>query len=74
MDFYGMAARWPAGTRLVIVHGTADTTVPCAESQELVLHIPAARLVQVESADHNFTQHAAQLERAVLKSVGVGGG
>lgn len=70
MDYYGMAARWPSGTQLVIVHGTADTTVACAESEELAPLVPGARLVLVEGADHNFTAHAGQLERAVLEAVG----
>lgn len=39
----------------LIVHGTADESVPFSQSQKLAAHIPLATLVPIEGSDHRYT-------------------
>ncbi|KAL6784689.1 hypothetical protein ACKKBF_B02800 [Auxenochlorella protothecoides x Auxenochlorella symbiontica] len=69
IDVEALATRWPAGTRLVLIHGREDTTIPWQEAEYLGGLLPHARTVYIPGANHNFTNHAAELEGAVLEAV-----
>jgi dienelactone hydrolase len=37
-----------------IIHGTADTNIPFANSEGIIASLPQGKLVSIESADHSF--------------------
>ena len=69
LDVPALARAWPAQSELVLVHGTGDATIPWQEAAWLQGLAPRATTVWVEGADHNYTRHAAELEREVLRAV-----
>lgn len=69
LDIPGLAAKWPAQTELVLIHGTADVTIPWQEAQWVSTLIPQARTVFVEGADHNYKRHADALEETVISEI-----
>ena len=51
----------------LVLHGTADSTVPYAKGQDVAATIPGARLVTFEGAGHNFLVAATdEANRATL--------
>ena len=76
-------ARLPSTTRLLLVHGDADATVPPASLAAFdgeTGHVAKKRVVRVPGADHNFTSPAAaaalvdELVAWVVVAVEAGGG
>ena len=54
----------------LLVHGSADTVVPCAESREVAALAPQATLHELEGADHLFSgAHEAQAAALVASWV-----
>ncbi|KAI7836013.1 hypothetical protein COHA_010097 [Chlorella ohadii] len=54
-----MARSVPPTVCMLCLHGTADTTIPYADSELCASLVPNSRLILVEGADHNFTGEAA---------------
>jgi pimeloyl-ACP methyl ester carboxylesterase len=53
----------------LIVHGTADRTVPFAHAERAARRIPSARLLPVTGADHALTLVAPQALGAIATAV-----
>jgi len=67
-DMAGAAARIPASTRVLHVHGTADRVVPAADAVEFHRRVPSSALRLVDGASHNFSreEHRAEVVSAVV--------
>jgi predicted esterase len=64
----GKGERLPAGTRAIVIHGTADDVVPIEGSRTLVGNSgPNVHLWEIESGDHrlNSTLEDGTLARAI---------
>lgn len=52
---------------VLIIHGTADTTVPVTYSEKAVSQYASARLVTIEGAGHGFTGEDLELATTYIK-------
>lgn len=71
LDMEAAARAVPPTTRLLLLHGTADVTIPWEESRECAALVAGAELALVDGADHNFTRaaHAAEMVARVVEFV-----
>lgn len=56
-------------TRVLTMHGSADTTIPLEDGREFQRRIAGSELVAIEGADHNFVaepRYAQELIEAVV--------
>ena len=53
----------------LLVHGTADDVVPVQDSRDIRQHVPAATLVEIDGADHLFSEHTSQATDALINWV-----
>ncbi|HTO04253.1 MAG TPA: alpha/beta fold hydrolase [Opitutus sp.] len=50
----------------LLVHGTADDVVPVQDSRDIGRHVPEAKRVEIDGADHLFSEHTPQVTDAVV--------
>ena len=67
LDMEGAARAVPASTRVLCLHGTADTVIPWQESQDAAALLAGGELRLVEGANHNYTRHAEEMAQAVVQ-------
>lgn len=72
LDMEGAARCIGTGTtKILVLHGTGDDTIPWLESKECaeIIGEGHAELVTIEGADHNYTQHGREMAAEVLKFI-----
>ncbi|KAF6261303.1 Alpha/Beta hydrolase protein [Scenedesmus sp. NREL 46B-D3] len=52
-------------SRVLTIHGTADSTIPVDDGRQMAAGIAGSRLIEVEGADHNFQASQDVLQRLI---------
>jgi pimeloyl-ACP methyl ester carboxylesterase len=52
-------------SRVLTIHGTADSVIPIEDGRQMAASIAGSRLVEVEGADHNFRASEDVLQQLV---------
>jgi pimeloyl-ACP methyl ester carboxylesterase len=57
-------------SKVLTIHGTADSVIPIDDGRQMAASIAGSRLVEVEGADHNFRASDDVLQQLVSAVLG----